>query len=85
MKNLVKLAVVASAAAICLVACAKKEPPKTETYDRQKEVEELRKALGEDKKKGEKILIKKLWKGLLIPLIVKVLVLWDFLVLKRIY
>lgn len=30
MKNLVKLAVVASAAAICLVACAKKEPPKTE-------------------------------------------------------
>ena len=30
MKNLVKLAVVASAAALCLVACAKKEPPKTE-------------------------------------------------------
>ena len=30
MKNLVKLALVASAAALCLVACAKKEPPKTE-------------------------------------------------------
>ena len=30
MKNLVKLAVVASAAALCLVACAKKEQPKTE-------------------------------------------------------
>ena len=30
MKNLMKLAIVASAAALCLVACAKKEPPKTE-------------------------------------------------------
>ena len=30
MKHLVKLAMVASAAALCLVACAKKEPPKTE-------------------------------------------------------
>ena len=30
MKNLAKLAIVASAAAFCLVACAKKEPPKTE-------------------------------------------------------
>ena len=30
MKNIVKLAVVASAAALCLVACAKKEQPKTD-------------------------------------------------------
>ena len=30
MKNFVKLAVVASAAALCLVACAKKQQPQTE-------------------------------------------------------